>query len=196
MLRESLFRARAAFRCSEGASAGDRDPRSGPTCLDGVRLRSGFGVACRSQAAFSLWFLGYPDEARRLNEEAVALAERLNHPYSLAAALDFSAWVDQLRGDIVAAKKHAENAIAISMKHDFVFWLLTAMILRGWALTASDRIEEGITQMLRLSPATNKRAPEYCGHTIWRYLRMCIVDGKGRLSASKIGRGGSRSAGK
>ena len=108
-----------------------------------------FGVVCRSQAAFSLWFLGYPEEARRLNEEAVALAERLNHPYSLAAALDFSAWVDQLRGDSVAAQKHAENAIAISIKHDFVFWLLTAMILRGWALTASNRVEEGIAQMLQ-----------------------------------------------
>ena len=107
------------------------------------------GVVCRSQAAFSLWFLGYPEEARRLNQEAVALAERLNHPYSLAAALDFSAWVDQLRGDSVAAQKHAEKAIAISIKHDFVFWLLTAMILRGWALTASNRVEEGIAQMLQ-----------------------------------------------
>ena len=105
------------------------------------------GVACRCQAAFSLWFLGYPDEARRLNEEAVALAERLNHPYSLAAALDFSAWVDQLRGDSLAAQKHADAAIAISMKHDFVFWLLTGMILHGWALTTGDQVEAGIAQM-------------------------------------------------
>jgi predicted ATPase/class 3 adenylate cyclase len=107
------------------------------------------GVVCRSQAAFSLWFLGYPDQASRMNEEAVALAERINHPYSLAAALDFSAWVDQLRGDSVAAKLHAEKAIAISMKHDFVFWLLTGMILRGWALTAKNEVEEGIAQMLQ-----------------------------------------------
>ena len=105
------------------------------------------GVVCRSQAAFSLWFLGYPDQARRKNEEAVALAERLNHPYSLAAALDFSAWVDQLRGDSSAAQKHAEAAIAISSKHDFVFWLLTGMILRGWALTAANQVHEGIAQM-------------------------------------------------
>ena len=108
-----------------------------------------FGVACRCQAAFSLWFLGYPDQASRLNEEAVALAERLNHPYSQAAALNYSAWVDQLRGDSAAAQKHAENAIAISMKHDFVFWLLTGMILRGWALAASDLVEEGMAQMLQ-----------------------------------------------
>lgn len=105
------------------------------------------GVVCRSQAAFSLWFLGYPDQARRKNEEAVALAKRLNHPYSLAAALDFSAWVDQLRGDSLAAQEHAEAAIAISSKHDFVFWFLTGMILRGWALTARGQIVEGVAQM-------------------------------------------------
>jgi predicted ATPase/class 3 adenylate cyclase len=105
------------------------------------------GVVCRSQAAFSLWFLGYPDQARRKNEEAVALAKRLNHPYSLAAALDFSAWVDQLRGDSLATQEHAEEAIAISSKHDFVFWLLTGMILRGWALTARDQVVEGLAQM-------------------------------------------------
>ncbi len=105
------------------------------------------GVVCRSQAAFSLWFLGYPDQASRLNEEAVALAERLNHPYSLAAALDFSAWVDQLRGDSEAARMHAEKAIAISTKHDFVFWLLTGMILHGWALTNVNEAHEGISQM-------------------------------------------------
>jgi class 3 adenylate cyclase/predicted ATPase len=110
------------------------------------------GVACRCQAAFSLWFLGYPDQASSLNDEAVALAERLNHPYSLAAALDFSAWVDQLRGDSVAAQEHAEKAIAISTQHDFPFWLLTGMILRSWALTASNQaeeVEEGIDQMLK-----------------------------------------------
>jgi class 3 adenylate cyclase/predicted ATPase len=105
------------------------------------------GVVCRSQAAFSLWFLGYPDRAHSLNKEAVALAERVNHPYSLAAALDFSAWVDQLRGDSLSAQKHAEAAIAISSKHDFVFWLLTGMILRGWALTARDQVAEGVAQM-------------------------------------------------
>ena len=105
------------------------------------------GVVCRSQAAFSLWFLGYPDQARRMNEEAVALAERLNHPYSLAAALDFSAWVDQLRGDSEAARSTRKTAIAISSKHDFVFWLLTGMILHGWALTNGNEVDEGVAQM-------------------------------------------------
>lgn len=135
------------------------------------------GVVCRSQAAFSLWFLGYPERASRLNEEAVALAERLNHPYSLAAALDFSAWVDQLRGDSEAARVHAEKAIAISMKHDFVFWLLTGMILRGWALTAANQVEEGVAQMLQALAGY-----EQTGAGILRpYYLALIADVYGRI---------------
>ena len=135
------------------------------------------GVVCRSQAAFSLWFLGYPDQASRLNEEAVALAERLNHPYSLAAALDFSAWVDQLRGNAEAARMHAEKAIAISMKHDFVFWLLTGMILRGWALTADNQVEEGVAQMLQALAGY-----EQTGAGILRpYYLALIADVYGRI---------------
>jgi class 3 adenylate cyclase/predicted ATPase len=135
------------------------------------------GVVCRSQAAFSLWFLGYPDQARSKNEEAVALAERLNHPYSLAAALDFSAWVDQLRGDGVAAQQHAEKAIAISIKHDFAFWLLTGMILRGWALTACNQVEEGIAQMLQALAGY-----EQTGAGILRpYYLALIADVYGRI---------------
>ena len=115
---------------------------------------------------------GYPDQASRLNEEAVALAERLNHPYSLAAALDFSAWVDQLRGDSEAARMHAEKAIAISTKHDFVFWLLTGMILHGWALTNEMRLTRAYPRCARRSQATNRPEPESCDPTIWRCWRM------------------------
>jgi class 3 adenylate cyclase/predicted ATPase len=105
------------------------------------------GVVCRSQAAFALWFLGYPEQALRKNDEALALARNLSHPYSLAAALDFSAWVDQFVQDRQGAQKHAEAAIAISTEHEFVFWLLTGTILRGWAMTAGDQAKDGFAQM-------------------------------------------------
>jgi predicted ATPase len=109
------------------------------------------GVVCRSQAAFALWFLGYPEQAKRMNDDALNLARNLSppHPYSLAAALDFSAWVHQLVKDPTGVKEHAEAAIAISTEHEFVFWLLTGTIMRGWALAAGGQVEEGIEQMRR-----------------------------------------------
>jgi predicted ATPase/class 3 adenylate cyclase len=105
------------------------------------------GVVCRSQAAFALWFLGYPDQALRKNAEALALARELAHPYSLAAALDFSTWVHQLVQERQCVQEHAEAAIAISTEHEFVFWLLTGIILRGWALAAGNQVEDGLAQM-------------------------------------------------
>jgi predicted ATPase len=105
------------------------------------------GVICRSQAAFCLWFLGYPDQAVKKNNEALGLARKLSHPYSLAATLDFSAWVNQLLQDSQIAQKHAEEAIALSTEHEFVFWLLTGMILRGWALAAGNKVDEGLGMM-------------------------------------------------
>jgi predicted ATPase len=105
------------------------------------------GVVCRSQAAFCLWFLGLPEQALERNNEALTLARELSHPYSLAAALDFSAWIHQLRQNVDAAERDAEAAIAISAEREFAFWLLIGMILRGWALTAGNKVDEGIALM-------------------------------------------------
>ena len=56
-------------------------------------------VVCLSQAAWALWVHGYPDEARKRNDEALALAQKLSHPYSLAAALNFGSIVHQFNQD-------------------------------------------------------------------------------------------------
>jgi class 3 adenylate cyclase/predicted ATPase len=105
------------------------------------------GVVCRSHAAWALWFLGYPDRALKRNEEALSLAKKLAHPYSLAVALDFSAWLHQLFLDEHAAQEEAEAAVALSAQHDFVFWILMGTILRGWALTEGEQMGDGIAQM-------------------------------------------------
>jgi class 3 adenylate cyclase/predicted ATPase len=105
------------------------------------------GVVCRSHAAWALWFLGYPERAMKRNEEALSLAKKLSHPYSLAVALDFSAWLHQLFLEEQATQEEAEAAVALSAQHDFVFWILMGTILRGWALTAGEQMSDGIAQM-------------------------------------------------
>jgi class 3 adenylate cyclase/predicted ATPase len=105
------------------------------------------GVVCRSQAAFCLWFLGEPERALERNAEAIDLARTLSHPYSLAAALVFSAWIHQLAEDRAGAQRDAEEAIAISLARDFPFWLLTGMILRGWTLTGGETHAKGLDLM-------------------------------------------------
>jgi predicted ATPase/class 3 adenylate cyclase len=105
------------------------------------------GVVCRSHAAWALWFLGYPDQAIKRNQEALNLAKQLSHPYSLAVALNFSAWLHQLFQDRAATEQQAQEAIALSTEHDFVFWILMGTILRDWAQTDDDQTADGRAQM-------------------------------------------------
>jgi tetratricopeptide (TPR) repeat protein len=44
------------------------------------------GVAGLSLVAWTLWQLGYPDQALKRGNEALALAQGLSHPFSLALA--------------------------------------------------------------------------------------------------------------
>ena len=55
------------------------------------------GVACRAYAAWTLWLLGYPDQALACIHKALALAHELSHPVSLAFARCFAPFVAQFR---------------------------------------------------------------------------------------------------
>ena len=54
------------------------------------------GLVCLSFASRTLWPLGYPDQALQRSQEALTLARELSHPFSLAFALFFAAWIHQL----------------------------------------------------------------------------------------------------
>ncbi|MEM5389497.1 hypothetical protein VSR68_38960 [Paraburkholderia phymatum] len=95
----------------------------------------------------ALWFLGYPDQARKRMQEALALARKLSHPYSLALGLTLAAELHQCRRETERTLEYAEAAITLSTEQGFPLWLAWATILRGWALGQQGRAEEGIAQM-------------------------------------------------
>ncbi len=92
------------------------------------------GVTCLSYAAWTLWILGYPDQALRRNQEALTLAQELAHPFSLACALAFAAGLHQFRREAGAARERAEAAMTLSTEQGFPFWLAMGRVVRGWAL--------------------------------------------------------------
>lgn len=103
-------------------------------------------VVCLSQAAWILWLCGLPDQARKRNEEALAMARALSHPYSLAAALSFGAMVHQLCRDKAAVQECAEELITLSTEQEFGMWRPWGLVMRGWAMSQSGQIPEGIAQ--------------------------------------------------
>jgi len=105
------------------------------------------GVFCLSLAACVLWLLGYPNQALQRSHEALALAQGLSHPFSLALALNFAAVLHQFRREGPIAQKRAEAAMTLSIEQGFPYWLAEGAIRRGWALAAQEQVEEGITQI-------------------------------------------------
>jgi predicted ATPase/class 3 adenylate cyclase len=105
------------------------------------------GVRCLSYAASTLSSLGYPDQALKRGNEAVALAQALSHPHSLVYAESFVGWVRLSRGEARASQEGAERIMALSIEHGFTLWLALATTLHGAALAGQGRNEEGIAQI-------------------------------------------------
>jgi predicted ATPase len=107
------------------------------------------GVALLSNGSWNLWHLGYPDQALKWSQEALALAQAWPHPFSQAFALNFAGILHQFRGEGQAAQERAEAAISLATEQGFVMWLAWANSLWGWSLVELGEIEAGIAQMLK-----------------------------------------------
>jgi TOMM system kinase/cyclase fusion protein len=105
------------------------------------------GMLSRCYAAFALWVLGYPDQARQRLEEGLRLAQELPHPFSQAAALVYAALQHQLRREGPTAQARAEAAIGLATAQGFPHWLAWGTLFRGWALAVQGHAEEGMAQV-------------------------------------------------
>jgi predicted ATPase len=105
------------------------------------------GVTCGLFGSLCLWLLGYPDQAQQWNEAALAHAQRLLHPFTLAQALLFSAILHQLRHEVAMGQERAEAQLALCAEHGFAQYLAWGTVQRGWALAAQGQWAEGIAQI-------------------------------------------------
>ena len=105
------------------------------------------GVSSLSFLAWTLWHLGYPDQALQRSNQAVEVARALSHPYSLVFALHFSAGVHRFRRDGARAQAQAQVVIRMAAEQGFPFFQAGGTFLRGWALAAQGHREDGIGQM-------------------------------------------------
>jgi predicted ATPase len=105
------------------------------------------GVSALSYAAITLWALGYPDQALKRGNEALALAQALSHPHSLVFAEGYVIGLRQARRETHAAQEAAESVIALSGEYGFTDFLPTANCHGGWALAQQGRIKQGISQI-------------------------------------------------
>ena len=89
------------------------------------------------------WRLGYPDEALKLDAEALALAGRLGHPFSLELALLWNAMLHLDRGEPELALRRLDAAEALAAEQRLGF-LCDPRFLRGAALSAQGAFKEAV----------------------------------------------------
>ncbi len=111
--------------------------------------RYGFDTctACHAVLGWVFWDQGYPDQALRHAEEAIAAARAVSHPLSDAFALSFAAMLHQLRGDVAFCRERAEAALALATEQLLPYWAAHATVLGGWALVKEGQAAEGLARL-------------------------------------------------
>ena len=106
-------------------------------------------VAGLAFLAWTLWVLGYPDQALARVAEALTCAQARLHPFSLAYALNWAAVIHQHRQEVQATQERAEAVMALSTAQGFTHLVAFGTVLQGWARAEQGQRTEGMTQMHR-----------------------------------------------
>jgi class 3 adenylate cyclase/predicted ATPase len=120
-----------------------------PAAQRSLALRHGVApaVRCLAHAAPTLWCLGYPEQAVRRSQEALGLAQGLTHPFSLALAQHFAAYLHHCRREAPAVQAQAEALLALATAHGFPLWVGLGTCWRGWVLAMQEQGEAGLAQI-------------------------------------------------
>ena len=104
------------------------------------------GVCAHAHRAVTLWIAGFPEQAVRASEAALALGHRLEHPPSLAHAAWWSATLRQLLRETEACRELAEMVIRIAVEQGSKIFMMCPLLL-GWTLIQAGKVDEGLERM-------------------------------------------------
>jgi class 3 adenylate cyclase/predicted ATPase len=107
------------------------------------------GVVSLGYAAWSLWLMGYPTQAIDSMQEALRLAQRLEHPYSWGFVLTFAAMLHQWRREPQAMLHQIDTCLTLAREYAFPLLVALGVTLQGWGLVEQGRIFAGIRQIRR-----------------------------------------------
>jgi tetratricopeptide (TPR) repeat protein len=101
-------------------------------------------VQALSYFAWYLFLIGETDRAEDVSNRAIALAEKLAQPQTLAFALGFAGWYSHYKGDFDRAAMLAKRSLDLAMEYHLPYWLGAANILNGGILVRRGRHADGM----------------------------------------------------
>ena len=128
------------------------------------------GVRCLFDAALTLWYLGYPAQAVRRSLEALALAQKLAHPLSLAQAQHFAAFLHHHRREALVVQRQAESLLLLATAQGFPLYVGHGTCWLGWALAILGQGEAGLAQIRQ-----GMEAVLATGQTLTRPLYLILL---------------------
>ena len=137
-----------------------------PNQLRSLALRYGQdpGITARTYLARTLWILGEVEPVDSLALEAIGMARKLGHPYTLVFTLVFLSWLYSTIRNAKRTLELADEAIAVSTQYSFALGLAWATTSQGWALAETGQ-EEGLGTLLHglsATRATGAREHDTC----------------------------------
>jgi class 3 adenylate cyclase/tetratricopeptide (TPR) repeat protein len=126
------------------------------------------GACCLWHRGIARWLLGYPDSGLRDAQDALRLAQELEHPQTTAIALWFAAWLHCQRGEREVAIASLERLVPLGRLHGLGPWAETAEAL----LHVMKREGAGPDQMTELFGHLSSKAHV----TAWRKIScLCLL---------------------
>jgi DNA-binding SARP family transcriptional activator len=130
--------------------------------------------------AHAQWLLGNSEQAVAMCWEAVQLARSADHPYSLAAALGYSAITHQLVQERAGAGEAASELISLCEHYSFSYYREWGVVIDGWLRGGGAgivRIQEGIDNL--------RSAGQHIRMPYWLYLLADVMVQTGRTAAAR-----------
>jgi class 3 adenylate cyclase/tetratricopeptide (TPR) repeat protein len=105
------------------------------------------GVCAHVQCGNGLQLTGKPEGAAQCFADALALAERLEHPNTLAHALHNGSMCRQLGADREVTYAIADRAVAVAEKFGLLPWRASSIVLRAWATATGSGVTDAARQI-------------------------------------------------
>jgi predicted ATPase len=102
------------------------------------------GVCACGTAANAAWLTGYADEAPMLADQAIALGEAIEHPFSQSVAFMWATQAACGTRDYARMREHAEALLEICDWHNFPGWRGMAMVACGACRAQAGETEFGL----------------------------------------------------
>jgi len=143
--------------------------------------QAGFHCHISSQGfqGILLFILGFPGEALALSTAAIAEAQRLAHPPSLATSLAMHCSVLSLFGAESALNDRANELMTVATDQGFPHWAALATIFRGWVTVKIGDVTGGILLLRSGCDAYRSTGAElWMTHYIGLLAAACEIAGQ------------------